>query len=645
MIGGHSFLGALVFGWSFLMGEKVLMFQRILVMTTLVSVFLVGVASGEPLDDLKRDFKSLTGVVIMPAGNEFLVDLDAEQGLAVGDLMAVVEPGEKIIHPVTKEVLGTLDARKGLFKVTRIKSGYSYVKALDDASGIVRGDTIRRYSNMSATFWDYSGRGETFFAQLQQALPSLEWQDYPSAQAARPQIPSAPASGAPALVFVLQDDLLQVRDAGFEPLRSYSLSGGETTVPLERAALVATPAISTSVSTASTDSTAGSALEQRLEALEKKQLQMSTALKGSGTVQTPAPYTLEAPAPTTKTGGVRYSSTFPSFKSIGNLDSTTTMADFIQEGDRLLLAATDGAAIEIFAVDEALVPVAKGDTTLPGQILSVQWWQPEAKGPVYLAVTSAREIGAYSATVEKTMRGAIFALEGDRLIQVAQGLPYILGTFDLDRDGRSETLLGQSFDIDIFFGGMVKELKLVGSEVKAVELNTELPPGFPVQGSLFADLTGDGRSEAIFVRNGLLYIYAGTKLLYKSSKQMGGSLSQVTYNTNPGAKDSLFTTEALEVPPVAADLDGDGQLELLAVASDRSLFRTPGIDPGVKKSWLSVVKYRDNIFVKGTLGEELEHPVQGVAVEGSRVLFVVSELASRLGEGAVSHVLSFPLAR
>jgi hypothetical protein len=64
----------------------------------------------------------------------------------------------------------------------------------------------------------------------------------------------------------------------------------------------------------------------------------------------------------------------------------------------------------------------------------------------------------------------------------------------------------------------------------------------------------------------------------------------------------------------------------------------------VKKSWLSVLKKRDGMFVKGTLGEELEVPLQGLAVANKQVLFVATETGSIFGKGGESLVLVFPLA-
>jgi hypothetical protein len=56
------------------------------------------------------------------------------------------------------------------------------------------------------------------------------------------------------------------------------------------------------------------------------------------------------------------------------------------------------------------------------------------------------------------------------------------------------------------------------------------------------------------------------------------------------------------------------------------------------------LKYRDNTFVKGSLGEEMSNPLQGLTVQDQRVLFIATEPGSVFGKGGESQVLVFPLA-
>lgn len=174
------------------------------------------------MENLARDFKPVSGVVIMPVKGEFLIDLDAKSNVAIGDLFTVMQPGEKVVHPVTKEVVGTIDEVKAILQVTRIKSGYSYAKPVGEAPEIAAKDALRRFENLPAVFWDYTGEGEAVYAQVKQALPTLEWQEYAATQETKPQTPAA-AAGFQGLTFVLKPGSLEVRDPAFTVLRAYAV--------------------------------------------------------------------------------------------------------------------------------------------------------------------------------------------------------------------------------------------------------------------------------------------------------------------------------------------------------------------------------------------------------------------------------------
>jgi hypothetical protein len=557
-------------------------------------------ANAAVIDEIATDFKPLSGYVVMTSEGEYIIDLDNTKGVVTGDLFSVVTTGKKIVHPVTGKVLGTLEEVKGILKVIRIKSGYSFARPLGKAGNIKRGDPIRRYEHMSALFWDYTAKGKSFFAQLQQTLPALKWQDYESAQRLRPSQPTAPAGKSESMIFILTDRGVQVRDPEFYVIHTYDIPKSLTSSSAEpsggaQAVLVPAPLV------------------------------VKPAPKGPSKAQTHANVTKEA---------VRFKPQYERAQTIAKISGFSVMTDFIKFRDQLLMASTDGIKIAVYDVAEDLIPVSAGAPSYPGQILALKWWQPSKKGPLYLAVTS---------WADKSVSGNIFKLEGQRLSAVKEGIPRILGTFDLDGDQRPETLLGQRFDSEDFFGSSVRELKLIKGKIKLFKPTISLPRRFTVLGSLFADLTGDGQLETVFIRGSILYIYNKKNRLYASPKEMGGSLSFLTYEIDPTAKEIQPTSASFEVSPVAADLDGDGQLEILAVASERNIIGDVAAGPGIRKSWLEVVKFKDGRFVKGTLGEEMDTPLQGLVVADKRVLFVVTQPGNLFGKGRNSHLLAYQL--
>jgi hypothetical protein len=250
-----------------------------------------------------------------------------------------------------------------------------------------------------------------------------------------------------------------------------------------------------------------------------------------------------------------------------------------------------------------------------------------------------------TALFNQQVEGTIFDLQGDRLVVVKERISYFLGAFDRDGDGNPETLLRQDFDRDLFWGRGIREFKLEKGELKSSRPNFKLPSKFNVLGSLFADVTGDGGLETIIVRDKALYIFDGKKLLYQSPPGMGGSLSVASYRVDPEAKDFLTRTVMVEVSPVAADLDGDGVVEIVVVTSESFLFTAPGIAPTIKNPRLAVVKYRNGMFVRGTIGDEVGEPIQGMTVGDGRLLFITTNTGSLLGKGASTQLLAFQLAQ
>lgn len=569
------------------------MFSRISIgLAVLLLAVGAGPAAAGTLEDIARDLQPVSGYVVLPTQSEYLIDLDASRGIIVGDLFNVVQPGEKIIHPVTGKVLGTLDASKGLLQVTRLQSGFSHAKAIGDATGIARGDVIRRYDGLRTALWDYTGRGEGFFSQLKAALPALNWQDYAAAQAEKPATPAAPAAGRLDLVVVLARDGLTVRDGAWRVLHAYP-------VPENLQPTVRTPQRTAPVAV--------------------------------------APYRIETPAQPAAAApyGVRYEATMPGFKTFGPLGFAAVMADFIKLKGQTLMAATDGALIKLFRITDGMQPAGELQPAGLPQILTLHWWQPDSES-LYLAVSGWKDdqISSY-----------LYRYDNGRLNMVKEFLPYVFGSFDRDGDDRRETLLGQTFERQFFWRTNVLQMTLKNGELEADTASFDLPRRFTVSGSMMTDLDGDRQPETVFVRNGRLYVYSGEKQRYKSPGMMGGTLSRIIYEEQPDARETQINFAAFEVPPIAVDLDGDGHRELLSVASESSFLSAPGISPNVRKSWLAVVKYRDGMFVKGSLGEELDVPLQGLTCDDQRVLFVATEPGSIFGKDGGSQMLVFPLAR
>ena len=233
-------------------------FRDVPVLLTVVLLFFSVPALADPTEDIARDLRPQEGVVVLFAEGEYLIDLDAGKGMRVGDLLAVVKPGKQVVHPVSGEKLGALDEVRGILQVTRVRAGFSHARVVAGGA-FSRGETVRRFADIPAAFWDYTGRGEDLFDQLRQALPTLDWQEYDTAQVNKPRTPG-PSAQAPPLLFVMRDGRLEVRGPRFDELFSYDLGPMVPRAPAS-AQIVRTPAPAASPSS-------GSAIISRKDAAE-----------------------------------------------------------------------------------------------------------------------------------------------------------------------------------------------------------------------------------------------------------------------------------------------------------------------------------------------------------------------------------------
>ena len=165
-------------------------------------------AMAELPEQVQSDLAVVAGVVVMPINSEYIVDLDDRDNLHVGDILTLVKPGKKIFHPVSKEVIGTVDEIVGFLQVTRIHSGYSYAKLLTAGAEPPNGASLKRFEQVPAILVTENEADQELARQIQVNLPQFHWlEDNQGGQAL--------------LIFNLQRGALDVRTAQGNSLHKY----------------------------------------------------------------------------------------------------------------------------------------------------------------------------------------------------------------------------------------------------------------------------------------------------------------------------------------------------------------------------------------------------------------------------------------
>lgn len=170
-------------------------------------------ALAELPDQLIKDFSPISGTLIMPMGDEFMVDLDAVTGLQQGDILTLTAGGEQIMAPATNNPLNRQNDVIGYLSVTQIKSGYSYCRLVRSVRPPQNGDKVQRFVQVPARIGDTLA-GSRLADEFRTGLSQLHWLDDQSTETAA------------LLTFSLVDDRVEVIDSEGTPIKSYDYING-----------------------------------------------------------------------------------------------------------------------------------------------------------------------------------------------------------------------------------------------------------------------------------------------------------------------------------------------------------------------------------------------------------------------------------
>jgi hypothetical protein len=160
---------------------------------------------------------------------------------------------------------------------------------------------------------------------------------------------------------------------------------------------------------------------------------------------------------------------------------------------------------------------------------------------------------------------------------------------------------------------------------------------------LGGDLIGDGKSETAILKNGFLFIYQGRNQLYKSSRNLGGSIDTLTYNATPGMQDYRLDTVCFELSPLLCDIDGDDRKELIVPGAEGVNRVLPGLPAEVDRSWLAVVRHERGNFVTREFSGSFERPIQGMGFSPRGVLFLTTQHTGGKGTHGEAVVYRLPV--
>ncbi|MCX8041302.1 MAG: VCBS repeat-containing protein [Thermodesulfobacteriaceae bacterium] len=224
------------------------------------------------------------------------------------------------------------------------------------------------------------------------------------------------------------------------------------------------------------------------------------------------------------------------------------------------------------------------------------------------------------------MRSEILKFSPQGLIPVITNANLILQFVDYTGRGFRDTLIGQLFDPDHFFGKEVYILKRENQQLVYAK-RLEVPLEFRSIGGGFADLDRDGQVEIFtYLADGRLAIYKGLNLVWATPYRIVSHFYQVEILKGKRGQEVVKQVVFPLITPVIADLNGDGQKELLFVSANFPLetvikeTRRLPLESAV--SQVLVLGYEGTYFFRNLLDQQAGF-ITGVGVFNNQIFYVL----------------------
>ncbi len=542
-------------------------------------------AAETPKDRLVRDLSPLEASVIPGPGGKNLINKGFDEGVHVGDLWTVFGKGERVVDPSTGRHLGDMPVPVGRARVTRPERLFSEAvfTCIRPPCTIKPGMTVRRFDGIPAAFYDVDGVGRPLYEWCRGALSHLAWEEYQ-----RITDPSGITPKGDAVIFVAKGGDLTVWSGGEIRGMYEAVYGTSKTSPLARSDAFVTP----------------SALPAGLAGARTSSQPIFPGLAG--------------------VGGIAARIDVRSYRAVGSLDTLVH-------------------SLEIDSLDSSGKPsfiYLSGRSVFVQPIGERERYQYTYEGFGEVLSLSVGEDGLLALNIYIKGEGArsrILKYADHGIHVVAKDLSYYLTFFDLDGDGTRESLIGENYDSDSFFGPGIYRLEVRNGSVKRVG-DFSAPTGFILNGALVADLDGDGTLEMGYYNVGKKFVLTSRgREVWTSPEALGGSIKSFHIPSNepqtPTPKNIILWSQ----PAIVSF----GERKVAVIPSNESsLWNVVGGAP--KKGGVGILYASGGGYRFSELATEFAGPVQDVFVYKDELYIVVVEGNFFTGNGR-THVLALPL--
>jgi len=444
------------------------LFMRATILSVIFSLFLPlnsVYAEKTTVGEIVKELGTIEAKVIKGPHGRYLINMGTDNKVKKGNLWTVYSTGEQVIEPITGKKLGVLPVPLAICKVTRVEKHFSEisVKCFKKSCSIKSGLTVKRYREIKIMFYDVNGSSFRLYELIRAKLPSLDWQGYQSIEN------SADVTQLPEGVVIVADKGRVTIWSGGEILSIYDELTSARSLP-QPALTQSTPPVTETKEIDSKQKTVTSAPGIMIPGL-------STNLK------------------------------------IENYEAVTSIDHIVD-------------SVGIIESDRAKTPyfIYLSNKTLYAQAVETgKSYQYAYKGFGDMVNMSLGPNGLIALNIYiqgEGMNSRILKFSTGGFTVLTKDIEYILDFLDMNGNGINESLVGQDFDAESFFGSGVFRLAVDDSGRITQHDSMDTPKGFNLLGAIMADLDKNKIKETAYYNPG------GKLVVYEANKQKWESASR-----------------------------------------------------------------------------------------------------------------------
>ena len=560
-------------------------FMRVTILSAIFSLFLSlnsACAEKTTVSEIVKELGPLESTVIKGPHERYLINMGTIHNIKKGNLWTVYSTGEQVIEPITGKKLGVLPVPIAICKVTRVEKHFSEisVKCFKKSCSIKSGITAKRYCEIKTMFYDVNGSSFRLYELIRANLPSLDWQGYQSIEN------SADVTQLPEGVVIVADKGRVTIWSGGEILSIHDEMTSARSLP-QPALTQSTPPVT------------------ETKEIDSKQKTVTSA-------------------PGIMIPGLSTNLKIENYEAVTSIDHIVDSVGII-ESDR---AKTP---YFIYLSNKTLYALA---------VETGKSYQYAYKGFGDMVNMSLGPNGLIALNIYiqgEGMNSRILKFSTRGFTVLTKDIEYILEFLDMNGNGINESLVGQDFDAESFFGSGVFRLAVDDSGRITQHDSMDTPKGFNLLGAIMADLDKNKIKETAYYNPG------GKLVVYEANKQKWESASRFDPIKIMLIDDIVNESNApRDVPvwPQSALFNEDHVLFAVVPSNQTGIWSIVG--GRSKNGGLGVLCPSNGTYAFRLLTTKFQGPVQSIFMYDNELYIAVVEGNTFTGQGK-THIISVPM--